>query len=343
MKFILALLTVLLEARQVIGIPVVLGEPEIVSRQIGIPPPSASTCIFKFAPGLIIIPIGIPPTSANPLGFCSEFIQSSTTIVQTSAYTTIATVTRPTTIGLTKTSTRVITSVVTLTSLSTQTSTRTSTTSKPTTSSTTSITSKPTTPSTTSTSSAPTPTTTGALCPTPVADQTCGLAGWGYATNNIYSASGVDAQSCHQLCLQKSDCKSFQVVADPADPAPQCNLYNVPSGGSNTIPGASPYMFYDIGCPNYAPTNCKVKRDALAERVPTPWYFSGIAEETLSDICTCMVTKPLPTAVVTQTSPRVVTSTTAIFVPTTQTLAITTTSAKVSTAYVTRITTVTVG
>lgn len=60
-------------------------------------------------------------------------------------------------------------------------------------------------------------------------------------------------------------------------------------------------------------STCKLnKRDT---RVPTPWYFSGIPTETLSDICSCMVTKPLPTAVATQTVSRVVTSTTAVSNP----------------------------
>lgn len=163
---------------------------------------------------------------------------------------------------------------------------------------------------TTVTNGAPGSTQT-ALCPIAATGQTCGYGGWGYATNNIYSGS-LDAQACHQLCLSKSDCASFQILANSTDPAAQCNLYKVPAGGNNTIPGtSSPYLFYDRGCPDLSPAGCGLatttkapalpKRDDLAHTVIPPWFLSTLPSQTLSSICSCIIRAPLPTAYVTQT------------------------------------------
>jgi hypothetical protein len=95
--------------------------------------------------------------------------------------------------------------------------------------------------------------TDGSVCPSPVAGQICGQKGWGYATNNIYSASSLDPITCHQLCLKNADCKSFQVVSNSTD-TQLCNLYNTDSNSTNVIVGdASPFLFFDKNCPDYVP------------------------------------------------------------------------------------------
>ncbi|KAH8676490.1 hypothetical protein BGZ60DRAFT_402726 [Tricladium varicosporioides] len=156
----------------------------------------------------------------------------------------------------------------------------------------------PTTPSSTSPSASPTSTTL--LCPTPVpgTNSTCALAGWGYATNNIYSGSPISADNCHQLCLQKPECASFQITANTTDPVPQCNLYKVTAGGNNTIPGsASPYLFFDRDCRDYLPAKCKSGTKvtqpkvgvAEAKALPTPSLFSGLSGDAVSDACRCIL------------------------------------------------------
>ncbi|KAH6675864.1 hypothetical protein B0J14DRAFT_637315 [Halenospora varia] len=138
------------------------------------------------------------------------------------------------------------------------------------------------------------------LCPTPTpgTNSTCALPGWGYATNNIYSGSPITADTCHQLCLQKSECASFQITANTTDPLPQCNLYKVPAGGNNTIPGsASPYLFFDRDCGDYLPARCKPGTKvtqpkvgvAEAKALPTPSLFSGMSGDAVSDACRCIL------------------------------------------------------
>ncbi|KAF4627865.1 hypothetical protein G7Y89_g10284 [Cudoniella acicularis] len=153
--------------------------------------------------------------------------------------------------------------------------------------------------------------TISALCPIAAANQTCGLSGWGYAANNIYSGAAIDAPSCHQLCLKNDNCASFQIVSNTTDPSPQCNLYKVPSGGNNTVAGAtSPYAFYDRDCPDFSPSACglataqvptAVRRDENAHTVIPPWFLSTLPSDDLSSICSCVIRTPLPTAYATST------------------------------------------
>ncbi|KAH7398005.1 hypothetical protein BKA64DRAFT_55624 [Cadophora sp. MPI-SDFR-AT-0126] len=290
-------------------------------------------------------PTGRPDPNFDFFDFCSSFIRPTKT------YTvTIRTSTPPPVVTVTVTATRSSTSTKPTTTSSpppppttksistpdvvtvTVTATRTSTSTKPTTPPlppTTSSTSKSSIPITTSTTSSSStapltpsttttpapPTATGSLCPTPVANQICGVAGWGYAENNLYTGSPIDAATCHQLCLANPDCKSFQ-TQDSSYDAPQCNLYKVDASGNNTIPGAAPYLFYDRGCPDYAPAACtKVAPPAttakptltvgfgLAERqwgggrpqsMTLPWFLDPFGPETISEVCSCIITLAPP-------------------------------------------------
>ncbi|KAH8648153.1 hypothetical protein BGZ60DRAFT_390836, partial [Tricladium varicosporioides] len=89
---------------------------------------------------------------------------------------------------------------------------------------------------------------------------------------------------CHQLCLSKSDCASFQILANSTDPAAQCNLYKAGCGLATTT--KAPAL---------------PKRDDLAHTVIPPWFLSTLPSQTLSSICSCIIRAPLPTAYVTQT------------------------------------------
>ncbi|KAG4423967.1 hypothetical protein IFR04_002962 [Cadophora malorum] len=278
--------------------------------------------------------------------FCSSFIRPTKTYTVTTRTSTPT----PPVVTITVTATRSSTSTRSTTNSSpppppttkststpdvvtvTVTATRTSTSTKPTTTllpPTTSTTSKFSTPTTTSTTSSSSPaplppsttttstppSATGSLCPSAVAGQICGVPGWGYAENNLYSGSPIDAATCHQLCLANPDCKSFQ-TQDSSYEAPQCNLYKVDASGNNTIPGAAPYLFYDRGCPDYAPAACtKVAPPAttvkptltvgfgLAERqwgggkpqsVTLPWFLDPFGPETISEVCSCIITLAPP-------------------------------------------------
>ncbi|KAG9238453.1 hypothetical protein BJ875DRAFT_451203 [Amylocarpus encephaloides] len=318
-------------------------------------------CLFEYDPGTIIVPPGPDTPNADPIGFCRSLIQPTRNVIKTSFYTNTATVTKPTTIPATVIVTSLYTSYVTVTKSATSlvTKTATFTKPKPTTSTTSSTSSTPTTPTittptitiptiTTPTTPPGTPTapTDGTICPTPVVGQTCGLAGWGYATNNIYSGQPIDRLICHQLCLRNPDCMSFQVIADAADPSPQCNLYNVASGGDNTIPGdASPYRFYDRDCPDFSPTSCKFKRDdadnkALATPIPTPFYFLGVPEDVLTEICSCIITTPVPATTITRTISKGTTVTFETAIPTTKTFTDTTVVGATVTGTVAKTTTI---
>ncbi|KAL2070924.1 hypothetical protein VTL71DRAFT_13950 [Oculimacula yallundae] len=230
----------------------------------------------------------------------------------------------------TKSSSSTTKSTTSLPPLPTTTSTSTSTTSKlPPTTSTTSTTSlgitrtQSSTISSSSTSQVPPPTTTtssrqqpaatGTLCPTPIAGQRCGNPGWGYAENNLYSGSPIDAGSCSQLCLANPDCKSFQ-TQDSSYESPQCNLYRVDSSGNNTIAGAAPYIFYDRGCEDFAPISCSkssppattaqatlsvgfglVERQRGRERSKIlPWFLEPFDPDIISQFCSCLVTAVPP-------------------------------------------------
>lgn len=84
----------------------------------------------------------------------------------------------------------------------------------------------------------------------------CGQGGWGYATNNIYSASGIDATACHELCLANAACQSFQVETDSTTTVPTCNLYKVDPSGNNTIVSTSaPFSFFGRDCPDHVPVS----------------------------------------------------------------------------------------
>ncbi|KAH7354710.1 hypothetical protein BKA65DRAFT_581153 [Rhexocercosporidium sp. MPI-PUGE-AT-0058] len=157
------------------------------------------------------------------------------------------------------------------------------------------------------------PVATGSLCPTAVSGQSCGVAGWGYAENNLYSGSPIDAASCHQLCLANPNCKSFQ-TQDSSYESPQCNLYKVDSSGNNTIPGAAPYLFYDRGCPDYAPATCTKVAPPATTAKPTlsvgfghverqwgrpqsqtlPWFLEPFGPVIISEVCSCIITLAPP-------------------------------------------------
>ncbi|EPE33364.1 hypothetical protein GLAREA_06377 [Glarea lozoyensis ATCC 20868] len=349
-------------------------------------PGSPMNCLFEYDPGTINPPPENEPINADPVGFCSQYIRSTRTVIRTSYYTNTATVNVPTTVASTRVVTSYYTTVITVTVPATSSVTRTtyttkpwtstvtttttttrpsttSTSTKPTTSSTTStttskpITSPPTTTSKTSTSTTsttsssvvvgPTP-TDGSVCPTPVAGQICGAKGWGYATNNIYSAQPMEPVICHQLCLKNKDCKSFQVVSNATD-VQLCNLYSTDSNSTNIIPGdASPFLFFDRDCPDYVPAACKSSPEPAPEPrkrdenddIPPPFYFSGIPSETLSDICSCIVTNPVPGTTVTKTTSKGTTTTVAIPKPTTVVTTVVSSVGATSTTEVTKITTV---
>lgn len=335
----------------------VVQDVSVNPRQILGPPggggggPNPMGCLFEYEPGTVITPPGPDTPNADPIGFCKSYIQPTRHVVKTSSYTNTATVTKPTTIPATVLVTTFYTSYVTVTKQATSLVTKTATVTKPKPTTSTTITTPtittPTSPPVTTTKPTTTPTgTEGVLCPTPVAGQTCGLAGWGYATNNIYSGQPIERQICHQLCLKNPACLSFQVVADAADPSPQCNLYSVAAGGNNTIPGdASPYRFYDRNCPDFSPSSCKFKRDdgddkPLATPVPTPFYFSGIPEDILSEICSCIITTPVPATTVTRIVSRGTTVTFTNAIPTTKTYTGTTAVGATVTGTVAKTTTV---
>ncbi|KAH6723511.1 hypothetical protein BKA61DRAFT_12451 [Leptodontidium sp. MPI-SDFR-AT-0119] len=279
--------------------------------------------------------------------FCSSFIRPTktyTVTLRTSTPPPIVTIT----VTSTKSSTKPTTTsspppsppttksippeppVVTITITASKTSTSTTKSTTPPLPPTTSTTSKPATPTTSISSSSSTPqlplppstttlpqppAATGSLCPTAVAGQICGVPGWGYAENNLYTGSPVDGASCHQLCLTNPDCKSFQ-TQDSSYEAPQCNLYRVDSSGNNTIPGAAPYLFYDRGCPEYAPVACTKVAPPLTTAKPTltvgfglaerqwgggrpqtktlPWFLDPFGPETISEVCSCIITLAPP-------------------------------------------------
>ncbi|KAK0107491.1 hypothetical protein ONS96_003302 [Cadophora gregata f. sp. sojae] len=209
-----------------------------------------------------------PPPPPSPPTTKSTSTQDVVTVTVTVTWTSTSTSSKPTTPPApptTSTTSKAPTATPTSTSVSTSSSTSrapvsptTSTTSKTptltrTSTSISSSSSSSQTPLPPSTTTVPhPPAATGSLCPTPIAGQICGVTGWGYAENNLYYGSSIDAATCHQLCLANPDCKSFQ-TQDSSYDAPQCNLYKVDSSGNNTIPGAAPYVFYDRGCPDYSP------------------------------------------------------------------------------------------
>ncbi|KUJ11293.1 uncharacterized protein LY89DRAFT_723112 [Mollisia scopiformis] len=99
--------------------------------------------------------------------------------------------------------------------------------------------------------------TATATCPIPAPSMICGQGGWGYATNNIYSKSGIDAIACHELCLANSACQSFQVETNSSTTTPTCNLYKVDPSGNNTIASpAAPFSFFARDCPDHIPAAC---------------------------------------------------------------------------------------
>ncbi|KAF8856776.1 hypothetical protein BDZ45DRAFT_745096 [Acephala macrosclerotiorum] len=96
-----------------------------------------------------------------------------------------------------------------------------------------------------------------ATCPIPAPTMICGQGGWGYATNNIYSGSGIDAIACHELCLGNAACQSFQVETYSSTTTSTCNLYKVDPSGNNTITSpAAPFAFPARDCPDYVPVAC---------------------------------------------------------------------------------------
>ncbi|XMA17587.1 hypothetical protein WAI453_010378 [Rhynchosporium graminicola] len=161
---------------------------------------------------------------------------------------------------------------------------------------------------TTTTTTRQQPTATGTLCPTPLPSQSCAISGWGYADNNLYSGSPITAGSCSQLCLANPDCKSYQ-TQDSTYEAPICNLYKVIISGTSVIPGAAaPYLFYDRECADLAPLSCS---DTIAPQItsqPTlnvgiaaaierrqgiksiPWFLEPFAPQTISEVCSCIIT-----------------------------------------------------
>ncbi|RDL37748.1 uncharacterized protein BP5553_05181 [Venustampulla echinocandica] len=292
MKSTISCIAVLLQAGLAFAKPYPDGSDHVARQVVG--PPGISECLFENdAP-----PVGPPPSNPNidVLGFCSSYIAPTKVVTRTVLSTALVTATQITTAKVTLTTTRILT-----TSSWTSTTTTTTTTTK------------------SPTVTGPSPTDSG-LCPTPVTNMNCGIAGWGYATNNIYTAQPIKATTCHQLCLQAPDCLSFQVMQDTNDASPQCNLYKVPATAENIIPGAaSPYLFYDRNCLEYSPSNCKSARNlARAEAVGTPWFLTNVPRETLSAICSCIVTAPPPGTTVTETRSRGATATTTIGKTTTE-------------------------
>jgi len=150
--------------------------------------------------------------------------------------------------------------------------------------------------------------TVTAYCPIPTTAMNCGVKGWGYATNNVYTGN-ADPASCHQLCLKTPNCVSFQVGA-ATDSSSQCNLYSVDAGTNNTITGStSPFTFYDRDCPDLSPGCGTPKRD-LAERdtaAQPPLWFTSLPISQQYAICGCiegtdsMFPGPTVTATVTNT------------------------------------------
>jgi hypothetical protein len=96
-----------------------------------------------------------------------------------------------------------------------------------------------------------------ATCPIPAPSMICGQGGWGYATNNIYSGSGIDPVACHELCLANAACQSFQVETSSNTTPQTCNLYKVDPSGNNTIASPSaPFSFFARDCPDHTPDAC---------------------------------------------------------------------------------------
>ncbi|KAG9228930.1 hypothetical protein BJ875DRAFT_446432 [Amylocarpus encephaloides] len=175
------------------------------------------------------------------------------------------------------------------------------------------------------------------LCPTPTSGLTCGLKAFGKEEYNIYAGTARDNESCHQRCLEIKDCQSFQVQVVKPEFNAACNLYRAPSGGDNTIPSNnSPLIFYDRNCPDFSPPECTRRRKRDEERVlrraqaalavSTPSYFSTIASASLSTVCSCLVTKPLPTVSITITTSKTALTTEFITKTLTQTSIVTVTS-----------------
>ncbi|EHK97874.1 hypothetical protein M7I_6372 [Glarea lozoyensis 74030] len=122
---------------------------------------------------------------------------------------------------------------------------------------------------------------------------------------------------CHQLCLKNKDCKSFQVVSNATD--------------------VQLWIALITSLPEPAPE--PRKRDENDD-IPPPFYFSGIPSETLSDICSCIVTNPVPGTTVTKTTSKGTTTTVAIPKPTTVVTTVVSSVGATSTTEVTKITTV---
>ncbi|KAF4635498.1 hypothetical protein G7Y89_g2607 [Cudoniella acicularis] len=76
------------------------------------------------------------------------------------------------------------------------------------------------------------------LCPIPASNTTCGLSGWGYAVNNIYSATSIDALTCHQLCLKNPACAMWSS--------------NDARGGASTRRGGSSRYLYTTAFLDYS-------------------------------------------------------------------------------------------
>lgn len=132
--------------------------------------------------------------------------------------------------------------------------------------------------------------TVTAYCPIPTTGTNCGVRGWGYATNNVYTGN-ADPASCHQLCLKTPNCASFQ-VGDATDSSSQCNLYSVDASGNNTIAGStSPFTFYDRDCTDLSP-GCGGPKRSLAGRDSAapkpPLWFQLLPIATQYQICGCI-------------------------------------------------------
>lgn len=133
--------------------------------------------------------------------------------------------------------------------------------------------------------------TVTAYCPIPTTGTNCGVRGWGYATNNVYTGN-ADPASCHQLCLKTANCASFQ-VGDATDSSSQCNLYSVDASGNNTIAGStSPFTFYDRDCTDLSPGCGGPKRDlagrdSAAPKPPLWFQLLPVAQQ--YQICGCIV------------------------------------------------------
>ncbi|CZR65766.1 uncharacterized protein PAC_15666 [Phialocephala subalpina] len=136
--------------------------------------------------------------------------------------------------------------------------------------------------------------TSTATCPIPAPSMICGQGGWGYATNNIYSGSNIDAVACHELCLGNAACQSFQVETNSSTTTPTCNLYKVDPSGNNTIASpSSPFAFFARDCPDHVPAACTggvAVAPPVVTIVPPPTATSSVVIIPPPSISTIIIT-----------------------------------------------------